>query len=285
MFNFWNPVSAASMQAGAANPYAQWSQMWPQGAAGPPPFAAANFGQHIPLPDAFSVFFDAMRNQGQGAPNAEAVEQLVKAWCLNPAIGGAQFNPMSPPIPQFPQMPAFASGAAPLAGMPALGINREWQQDLSTLHNLMRDGAECQKRFADLFSNFAASVSQRIAGELADPDQDKPDFERMCRIWIDCCEDEFQALASSKEYSSAYGAMLNAAMRIRRHVSMMMENAARLQNMPTRSEIDSLHQGIAQARDRETQLIGRIRQLEQEVERLGAKKPRARRTAASGRNK
>ena len=277
MFNFWDP-QAAELYASMMKPYAELTRMWTSATSPPPP--AQNFGHVNQFDNAFRSFHEALQTQSMGALGSNYFANLLKTCSFNPMQHAAQFNQPFGQMPQMPAMPPNANFATPShENLPALGIAREWQEDFAKLMTLQQENAAAQQKFLELFSNYSANVGERVKNELNDIDLENLTFEQLCRIWIDCCEEEFQIIASSKQYAIAYGASLNASMRIRRQTDRMLEKSARLQNMPTRKEIDALHRSRAQANERESQLLQRIDQLEREVSRLN--KPAARKKSAA----
>ena len=291
MFNFWDPQTA-ELYAGMMKPHSDLMRMWASGPAPqPPPPIAQGFGQFNQFDSAFRSFFEALQTQGMGALGSNYFDNLMKASSFYPTPSTAQFNypfGQMPQVPAMPSLPPFQPNAFTMPTLdksPALGITREWQEDIAMLMKLQQEAATRQQEFIKLFANFSASVGERVRSALDDVDLDELSFDQLCRIWIDCSEQEFQIIASSKQYSIAYAAMLNASMRLRQHSDTMLENSARLQNLPTRKEIDALHQSCTRAKERETELLRRISQLEEEVSRLSKPAANARRASTARKNR
>ncbi len=210
-----------------------------------------------------------MQNQGSDSLNFENFEELLKSssfFSPLPNIPLAQ-NPFQ--MPNWPQVQGFVPSIPPTPGnIPALGLYREWQEDFTHLMLLQQQLAECQKNYIELFSKFSQNVTDRLKSQLTEVDQQDLTFDLFCRVWIDCCEDEFQVISSSSAYSKAYGALIDATMRLLQHSYLMQDKNARINNIPTRSEIAQLHASQAMLKDHETKLHERIGQLEEQIGEL-----------------
>ncbi len=272
MFNFFNPNFSAP-QPDPSNPYAEMMKLWTTGLPNAPSAPAipvlSNFNPNPQFVEQLAAFYDAFQKQGTNPIGTESFDNMMKKFNFNPLAPQAAASPFVWPAPI--SQPPFLSGTPAnqtAESLPALGIARQWHEDFAALIKLQQEDAECRNRFMNLFSNFSVNVGQRVSAELSGLQLEKLTFDKLCRIWIDCCEDEYQLVASSKNYSSAYAAMLNASMRLRRHAEKIADQTARLQNQPTRSELDSLHESLAKAKDREARLLERISDLEQKVAAL-----------------
>ena len=65
-------------------------------------------------------------------------------------------------------------------------------------------------------------------------------------LWVDAAEEAYADAALSPEYRGAYGALVNAQMRLRADAQAIAEQAAQLAGMPSRSELDGAHRKIAE---------------------------------------
>jgi hypothetical protein len=64
-------------------------------------------------------------------------------------------------------------------------------------------------------------------------------------LWIDAAEEAYAEIALSPEFRAAYGARVNAQMRLRQAVQGEIERTSALFGMPTRSDLDSAFRKIA----------------------------------------
>ncbi len=65
-------------------------------------------------------------------------------------------------------------------------------------------------------------------------------------LWIDAAEEAYAEVALSPRFRSAYGALINAQMRVQAGVQREVEQVCARFGMPTRTEIDAAHQRINQ---------------------------------------
>jgi BMFP domain-containing protein YqiC len=82
--------------------------------------------------------------------------------------------------------------------------------------------------------------------ERAQPGQQLTSARALFDLWIDAAEEAYAEIALSPEFRSAYGALVNAQMRVRQGVQREVEQAAAQVGMPTRTEIDAAHRRIAE---------------------------------------
>jgi hypothetical protein len=103
-------------------------------------------------------------------------------------------------------------------------------------------------------------------------------------LWVDAAEEGYAEIALSQEFREAYGAMVNAQMRVRSQVQQEVERIATDFGMPTRSEINSIGERL-QALRREVRGLGAGDALAGEIaalrEEFAAFKAGAKRAQAS----
>ncbi len=62
--------------------------------------------------------------------------------------------------------------------------------------------------------------------------------------WIDCAEGSFQSAAHSDAFAQAQARLLNELVRLRIRQQELLEQASRLAGVPTRREVDALHDSV-----------------------------------------
>jgi hypothetical protein len=75
-------------------------------------------------------------------------------------------------------------------------------------------------------------------------------FREVYDLWIDAAEEGYAEVALSMEFREVYGALVNAQMRVRQQVQGEVERAGAALGMPTRTELSSVHQKLADMRRR-----------------------------------
>ncbi len=93
----------------------------------------------------------------------------------------------------------------------------------------------------------ACDIAQRFAarlGELPRPQTLRATFD----AWIDCAEAAFQQAAHGEAFAAAQGQLFNELVRLRAVQQELAEQAARLAGVPSRAEVDALHDTVAALR-------------------------------------
>ena len=222
-----------------------------------PPGAASQFGQHpqwfAPYAGAaerFSSkarrFFETVHDAATPAGEAARVfgdslrEQFAdffpKLWGMNTSTG--------------PQAAAWASGT----DTPALGLTREhqlrWQRALEAWSRM----SAAQRRLQRLWSDVLQEAATAFAGPLAAASRSPPSNDALHSLydnWIDCAEQAYARAAHSDEFSEAMAEFVNASSEWRRNLKDGIEQYAKLLDLPTRAEINSLLQRLKALEERQ----------------------------------
>ncbi len=224
---------------------------------------------------------DAMQQSVPGAVNMQQLEELIRMFSTVPMQGAfpaavlSQNNPWSTP-PDWNNMIA-STWNVQSPNAPALGITREYQEDWNQLVALHQDCAAATRSFGELFQDFARKASDKFASLVTAADSDL-EFDALCRQWIDCCENEFQTIAQTPEFAARLGDVINSNLKVMQLSQRMQEKTAQLQGLPTRGELDSLHQKNIAAQGKIDSLEQRLQQLEAQQKAQPKSRPRARRT-------
>ncbi|MDQ3731071.1 MAG: class III poly(R)-hydroxyalkanoic acid synthase subunit PhaE, partial [Pseudomonadota bacterium] len=73
-------------------------------------------------------------------------------------------------------------------------------------------------------------------------------------LWIDSCEQAYANYVVTDKYVGVYGRLVNSVMALKRHGTMMVDQVLSAMNMPTRSEVDTLHRRLQETR-RESKVL------------------------------
>ena len=274
MVDYWNMQNFN-------NPFEMFSQ-WNNAFMPQPPGPPTPYLQLFQLGTAFREMYDKLQKQGAEAFDQKQFEELMRLCTFNtgnlftPPLG--QNNPWTTALTGMQGMPGMQLPQMPMQvpNFPALGIGREWQEDLIELYRLQQDFLATYQNYLELFSKFATHTSENFKKALTDCDLDKIGFLELCGIWIDCCENEFQEVASSKRYSRIYGELINAYMRVRQKSDAIQNKNSRLANQPTRSDLDAIQKDYNEAKATIQQLTLKVQELES---RVAAQTPAPQRTS------
>ncbi len=193
--------------------------------------------------------------------------------------------------------PAMREARA-LLDMPAFGYAREHQEHYQRMGKAWLDYQHETNRYNALImraSRRAFEVFEDKLAEHSEPGRQIDSARALYDLWVDAAEDAYAEVALSDEFREVYGAMVNAQMRVRKHLQREVERVAIDLGMPTRTEIDSmgrrlhdLHRDAKGQAETNGALRDEIASLRAEVERLKAagraaapkRAPAAKKTAA-----
>jgi class III poly(R)-hydroxyalkanoic acid synthase PhaE subunit len=136
-----------------------------------------------------------------------------------------------------------------LLGLPAFGIGREHQERLQALAQAQLEYGRREGEFNLLMLRALERAHALFARKLAahaQPGRELGSARALFDLWIDAAEEAYAEVALSQQFRAAYGAMVNAQMRLRQGVQREVEQAAAQFGMPTRTEVDGAHRRIAE---------------------------------------
>jgi hypothetical protein len=177
--------------------------------------------------------------------------------------------------PQAAQMGAWDA--------PALGATREHQQRWQRMSAAWASIDDAQRRLQRLWSDALRDAAAAFTARLVQTPSIDMSAESMRKLydgWIDCAEDAYGRIAHSEPFCSALADFMNASSRWRREAQSSMEYFAKLLDLPTRSEINSLMQRLKalENRLRDSANIGTPQAA---PEKAAAEKTATERTAAT----
>ena len=211
------------------DPFRQWQTLagiWPQRDT-----STSTAGSWADLAERFNAAAGAfLSSQRPGAPAAEAFGRFLRE----------QFSTLSMPW----------SAATPSAGAAdalALGATREYQQRLQRIAQAAEGIDAAQRRLQllwadalrDAASAYCAELSPTAAGD-AGPEALRALYDR----WIECAEQAYARMAHGQAYCDALADYVNAGSRWRAEMQASLEQWAKLLDLPTRSEINTLIQRL-----------------------------------------
>ncbi|HOV56313.1 MAG TPA: poly(R)-hydroxyalkanoic acid synthase subunit PhaE [Rhodanobacteraceae bacterium] len=155
-------------------------------------------------------------------------------------------------------MGEFGRVAAPLRqewqsllGLPTFGLTREHQERWQALTRAMGDYQTQSNRYQALILKASRDGFERFQGKLAEREEPGRQLESVRQVydlWIDAAEEAYAEVALSAEFQQAYGAMVNAQMKLRSLVQGEVERMAGQLGLPTRSEVRSLEKAVHELR-------------------------------------
>lgn len=290
--NAWQEMSRNGAPAQAA-PVAQ---VWPQGFEQAARLFSVGGGQGetierlVDSAKSYASFMQSMlatSMQGGAAPNwGDALRQgfagmggntpmfnpsAAQAWQGMAGQGGDGFARMMSAISAM-KLPSNG-GADELKSwfnLPAFGMGREHQEHQQKSAVAWIEYQEHMGRYNALMLKASQRGFELFEGKLSEREQPGRQIESLRALydlWVDAAEEGYAEIALSQEFREAYGAMVNAQMRVRSQVQQEVERVATDFGMPTRSEINSIGERL-QALRREVRASGANGALADEVAAL-----------------
>ncbi|MGV8941393.1 MAG: class III poly(R)-hydroxyalkanoic acid synthase subunit PhaE [Lysobacter sp.] len=249
--------AAAGAMPGWNEAVAWWSQL-AQGGSHPADAAVERFNNQ-----ARGWYAQMQQLAAQFAGQDASAADIAKAW--KQGFGGAGGNPFAEALRgmQGPGQQGFEQWLGQVApwleqmqregqswlGTPALGFTREHQQRWQQLASTLQDYQQQDKAYQALLAEAMQDAFKRFEDKLAacsEPGKQLESARALFDLWIDAAEEAYAEVALSPRFRDAYGALVNAQMRLRSAVQREVEQAGEAMGVPTRTEVDAAHRKITQ---------------------------------------
>lgn len=257
------PDFSAPWQAGLE----QWAQLFGQSGAQSDLVdrVSANAKAYVAL---MQSLLSSSLSQGSGDGSAAAWTEALRNGFNVPGMDaslwnnplGTNFRDMARQgakgFEQF--MAEFGRGAGPFKqellanlGLPTFGLAREHQERWQQLGTALVDYQEQTNRYNTLILKASQQGFERFQSKLAEreePGRQLDSVRAVYDLWIDAAEEAYAEIALSDEFRKAYGAMVNAQMRVRSLIQSEVEQQTRQLGMPTRSELKGVEKSVQELR-------------------------------------
>jgi len=147
-----------------------------------------------------------------------------------------------------PYLEAWRKEGSTWLGLPTFGIGREHQQRWQKLAQAQLDYQQQEAAYNALMLRAAQRAYELFEQKLREreqPGKQLTSARALFDLWIDAAEEAYAQMALSPEFRAAYGARVNAQMRLRQAVQGEVERTSALFGMPTRSDLDAAFRKIA----------------------------------------
>ena len=209
------------------------------------PGAAQGASSFAPFADLTERFTAAARAYFDGAANAQAPAAADAARTFGDSLREL-FSDIQLPW----NLSGAANGSSPsmfAMKSPALGASREDQLRAQRIAEAWRRIEEAQRRLqrigADAVREAAATFATRLGASPATAPSAAV-LHQLYGTWIDCAEDAYSRAAHSEPFSTALADYVNASSEWRKELQASVEHSAKLLDLPTRSEINTLTQRL-----------------------------------------
>ena len=262
----WLKMSAAPAQGSALF---EW---WPRGAAMagssglPPSFQqlGAVWEQYFNLGRA--MLQEPSGEDGKGADlasRARSFAAVMNAWFeqLGAQVGQMANFRTAPDaqtwwqtVMQPPGAWTHAAGAKDAAPQfAALGLTRERQEAWQKFSRLLAQYQELQTQLAAQWIKIGADTTRKFTERVSARSADAPggaaaSIKSFYDLWIECAEEVYGGVAHSPEYCRLIADLANSGNAVRAEQQRELESWARQFDLPTRAEVNSLHQQVKELR-------------------------------------
>lgn len=275
---------ANAMQKAQADLMRQWSEMnsaWLKsaGAAGAPAAPAAMPGAEVAqrLLGQFENYLGVTRalwellGKSATAQEPEQRSRLFNeglealqgqfAAMFAPTFNGAMgpmmaANPWQDMAAAFAGTPGSASpfagmggGAAPSFNWPALGPARQQQESWQKLAAIVTRCTQAQAKLAGLWNEIIAGALRELGGKMTPRLQSGAmpgSMKEIYDIWVESAEAAYSRAAHGAAFMQAQSELSNGLSQLRIAQRELLEEWARQFDLPTRAELNSLHQQVRQ---------------------------------------
>jgi class III poly(R)-hydroxyalkanoic acid synthase PhaE subunit len=126
---------------------------------------------------------------------------------------------------------------------PAFGPSREHQQRWQRTAEAWQRIDDARRRLQRLWSDALSEAATAFASRLGPPHAAPLSAEavrKLYDLWIECAEEAYARAAHGDAFCEALSEFVNASSQWRREVQASIEHSAKMLDLPTRSEINTL---------------------------------------------
>jgi class III poly(R)-hydroxyalkanoic acid synthase PhaE subunit len=197
------------------------------------PFSAGFLQAWVDQASAFQEMFARLADQSGNAVPASMLPPLHAPWQdFVDKMGMGGFDPAK----LFP-------------GAPALGLSREYQETTARLLDLSKQFQQRYAEFAQQNATIMQDAFQVMKKRLdaAAPTQKSPG--EIYDTWIDCAEGAYAQAAHSDNFARLLAELCNISSAFKVERGKLTEQIARHLDLPSRAEVDTLHQQVRALKD------------------------------------
>lgn len=133
---------------------------------------------------------------------------------------------------------------ADLAPFAAIGPQRLEQEQWQGMAEAVQRLQEAQADIVRLWSDALREAADAFARQCLHATQGTSAGANLYDTWIDCAEDAYSRMAHGEAFCSAQSRILNEQSRLRADLQAMLERFAKELDLPTRSEMNSVHRAL-----------------------------------------
>lgn len=210
------------------------------------------------------AFFGFVENMARNLAGKQSVTPQDFSNGLNQWLGAMGTQLGSGAAAQFmkPMTAPFAINLDALKDQPTFGYTREKQEKFNAMMSDAQTYSKAMQAYQTLIMRSQMDGAERFQKSLADSNANPIDSLRgLYDAWIDSSEEAFAETALKPEFREVYGDLVNAQMRVKRHMMDFAEGQSRDLGMPTRTEVMSLAKTVHELKRSRTELQDVKREL------------------------
>lgn len=208
-------------------------------------------------------------------------ETVARAW--REALGGDMANPFAQMFGGLggtgiegwdgwlrslqPVVDALRGDGGAVGPWAAFGPSREHQVRWQALLDAFAEYPKTQQAYQGLLLQASQAAFARFERRLSELDAEAVTIESpraLFDLWVEAAEEAYAEVALSPGFRSAYAQMVAGQMRLRQAVQREVEQACRLLDLPTRSELDGAHRKIVDLERTVRRLRDRLEEVDSE---------------------
>jgi hypothetical protein len=180
---------------------------------------------------------------------------FAPAAAFTPSQGGAA-------PPGFAGLPPNPMGfGLPFSGLPGIGPAREQQESLERLASLAARVVQAQAQLAtqwgQVVGNALSDLGQKLAPQM-ESGKLPASLREVYDLWVDTAEKAYAGTAQGNAFTQAQSELANALSQLRIAQRDWLEEWGRAFDLPTRAELNSLHQQVRALKEAVQKLTGRV---------------------------
>ncbi len=160
----------------------------------------------------------------------------------NFAQGFGNWNPQAQAAP-FQNFDIFGFAAS----IPGIGYTREKQEEYNELYKRFATFQTETRKYNAAMAQVGIEALHKFQEYVQNPPEGDAPLKSLKEVyarWVDVCEEVYAKYAMSEEYTALYGEVVNALMSFKAQVNHMTDEMMGQLNLPTRKEVDSLHERL-----------------------------------------
>ena len=175
------------------------------------------------------------------------------------APGGLQWGAAAPGFAGLPPNPM--GFGLPFAGLPGIGPAREQQESMERLAALATRVMQAQSQLATQWGQVVGDALRDLGQKLAPQLQGgalPTSLREVYDLWVNTAEKTYAGTARGNAFAQAQSELANALSQLRIAQRDWLEEWGRAFDLPTRAELNSLHQQVRALKEAVQKLTGRV---------------------------